>query len=56
MSDNPRTDQQMPLFGAAEELAAAKASPEGAWLSLEAQALYEKEGAQRFANHHRRTP
>jgi hypothetical protein len=43
---------QLPLLNPAEELAAAKASPEGAWLSPAAQALYEKDGVARFAEHH----
>lgn len=43
---------QLPLLDPAEELAAAKASPEGAWLSPAAQALYEAEGAARFAEFH----
>jgi putative phage-type endonuclease len=38
---------------AAEELAAAKQSKEGAELSPAAQAIYQQEGAQRFADHHR---
>jgi len=42
------------LLDPAEELEAAKASPEGAWLSPAAQALYEAEGAARFARCHRR--
>lgn len=47
-------DNQLLLLDAAEELEAAKASPGGAWLSPAAQALYEAEGAKRFAAHHRR--
>lgn len=43
---------QLPLLDPAEELAAAKANPDGAWLSPDAQALYEQEGAARFAEHH----
>lgn len=43
---------QLPLLDPAEELAAAKANPDGAWLSPAAQALYEAEGAARFAEHH----
>lgn len=43
---------QLSLLDPAEELAAAKASPEGAWLSPAAQALYESEGAARFAQYH----
>jgi hypothetical protein len=43
---------QLALLDPAEELAAAKANPDGAWLSPEAQALYEREGALRFAAHH----
>lgn len=56
--------EQLALEDGAQELAAAKASPEGASLSPEAQALYEAEGAARYAEHHptrhsirvRRTP
>jgi hypothetical protein len=40
------------LLDPAEELAAAKASPDGAWLSPAAQELYEREGAARFVEHH----
>lgn len=47
--------EQLALLDPAEELAAAKANPDGAWLSPEAQALYEKEGAARFAVHHSAT-
>jgi len=43
---------QTELLGAAEELALAKASPEGADLSPAAQALLEQEGAARFAATH----
>lgn len=43
---------QLPLLDPAEELAAAKATPAGAWLSPAAQALYEAEGAARFAAYH----
>lgn len=48
------TDQQLLLLSAEEELALAKASPQGAWLSPKAQALYEEEGRRRFAQFHRR--
>lgn len=43
---------QLPLLDPAEELAAAKADPNGRELSPAAQALYEAEGARRFAEHH----
>lgn len=43
---------QLPLIDPAEELAAAKASPDGAWLSPAARELYESEGADRFAQYH----
>jgi hypothetical protein len=45
--------EQLPLLDPAEELALAKATPGGAHLSPAAQALYEREGAARFAAHHR---
>jgi hypothetical protein len=45
-------EAQLPLLDSAEELAAAKASPGGTWLSPAAQAIYEKEGASRFAKNH----
>lgn len=43
---------QLSLLDPAEELAAAKADPSGRELSPAAQALYEAEGAARFAEHH----
>jgi hypothetical protein len=43
---------QLPLLDPAEELAAAKADPEGRELSPAAQALYEAEGAARFTAMH----
>lgn len=45
---------QAELLSPAEELAIAKASVEGMYLSPAAQALYEQEGAERFAKHHPR--
>lgn len=47
-------DRTLPLLDPAEELRLAKATPGGAWLSPAAQALYEAEGAERFAQHHSR--
>lgn len=43
---------QLPLLDPADELAAAKADPNGRELSPAAQALYEAEGAARFAEFH----
>jgi hypothetical protein len=43
---------QLSLLDPAEELAAAKADPNGRELSLDAQTLYEAEGAARFAAMH----
>ena len=51
-ADALKVPPQLSLLDAAEELAAAKASPDGAWLSPEAQALHEAEGAARFAKYH----
>lgn len=45
---------QAELLSPAEELELAKQSKEGVYLSPAAQALYEQEGAERFAKHHRR--
>jgi hypothetical protein len=45
--------EQLPLLDPAEELALAKATPGGTELSPAARALYEQEGAARFAAHHR---
>lgn len=45
---------QVELLSPAEELALAKPSAEGMYLSPAAQALYEKEGAERFAICHPR--
>lgn len=59
VQDDNGDSPQLPLLDAAEELAAAQASPDGTWLSPEAQSLYEKEGAARFAKYHpatRRNP
>jgi hypothetical protein len=47
-----KVGEQLALLDPAEELAAAKADPNGRELSPAAQALYEKEGAARFAQHH----
>jgi hypothetical protein len=46
--------EQLELITPAMELKAAKESPDGAWLSPAAQALYEEEGRARFAARHRR--
>lgn len=43
---------QASLLTPEEELAIAKASPDGCELSPAAQALYEREGAARFRKHH----
>lgn len=55
VQDDNGESPQLPLLDPAEELACAKASPEGAWLSPAAQALYEAEGAALFAKHHGRS-
>lgn len=52
LKDAPADSAQLSLLDPADELAAAKATPGGAWLSPAAQALYEAEGAARFARHH----
>ena len=44
--------EQASLLTPEEELAIAKASPDGCELSPAAQALYEREGAARFRKHH----
>lgn len=50
----PMAEQsELALMTPTEELAAAKASPEGCYLSPAAQALYEAEGAARFTKYHR---
>jgi len=49
----PMADQsELALMTPAEELAVAKASADGCYLSPAAQALYETEGAARFAKFH----